>query len=93
MEKRSLNAGRLNESYELITKVTKMKKGQIKSQKEADEVFDFLVNETIKVQKCDKAQAEKRIRALLDSGILNSGSPDNPATQKIIDEFMSKQID
>ena len=70
-----------------------MKKEPIKSQKEADKVFDFLVNETIKVEKCDKAQAEKRIRALLDSGILKGGSPDNPVTQRRIDEFMSTQID
>lgn len=70
-----------------------MKEEPIKSQEEANEVFIWLVNETIKVTKCDKPQAEKRIRALLKSGILKGGNPNNPNTQKKIDEFMFTQID
>jgi len=65
----------------------------IKMEEEANESFIYLVNETMKVTKCDKAQAQKRVSALFQSGILNGGSPDNPLMQKKIDEFMFTQID
>jgi hypothetical protein len=70
-----------------------MKKEPIKSQEEANTVFAFLVNETIKITECDKPQAEKRIHALLKSGVLKNGSPNNPNTQRKIDEFMTTHID
>ena len=66
---------------------------KIKTQNEANEVFNNLVNTTIIVTKCSKEQAEKRINALLKSGILDSGSPNNPATQIKIDDFMFTEID
>ncbi len=65
----------------------------IKSQEEADAVFNYLVNTTMLTVQIDKAQAEKRVKALLDSGLLNGGSPDNPNTQMMIDIFMKTHID
>jgi hypothetical protein len=70
-----------------------MKKEPIKSQEEANKVFTYLVDTTTKVLKIERLQAEKRVRALLDSGILDGGSPDDPITQRKIDEFLQKQID
>ncbi len=65
----------------------------IKSKEDADKVFNFLVNTTMLTLGVEKKQAEKRIRALLDSGLLKGGSPDNPETQRIIDKFMTTHID
>jgi len=66
-------------------------KDSIKTQDEANESFTYLVNKTMEVEKCDNIQAQKRVRALFDSGILEGGHPENPETQKKIDEFMSIQ--
>lgn len=64
----------------------------IKSQKEADKIFKGLVNIAISTLNISQEQAEKRISALLDSGILDKGSPDNPDSQKLIDKFMTTPI-
>lgn len=68
-------------------------KEQIKSQKEADKVFSSLVKTTISQLKISKDQAEKRIRALLDSGILDGGHPEDSLTQMKIDAFLQTEID
>ncbi len=70
-----------------------MSQEPIKSKEEADGVFNYFVNTTMLTVKIDRAQAEKRVKALFDSGLLNGGSPDNPNTQKMIDKFMKTHID
>ncbi len=69
-----------------------MKQSKIKSQKEADAVFEFLVKTTIDTVGCSRNQAELRITALFDSGILNDMNPNIPSAQKKIDEFMKTPI-
>lgn len=60
------------------------------SPKEREEVFNSVMNETIRVTGCSRENAEKRINALFASGILNdpNASPSNPYFQMRIDEFM-----
>lgn len=65
-----------------------MEKPPIKSQKEADEVFNNVVKIAVNTLKISKKQAEKRTRALLDSGILKGRKPHNIKTKMLIDKFM-----
>lgn len=65
----------------------------IKSQQEADEAFNFLVQTTMDTMNIDKEQAEKRITALFESGVLLNANPESPETQQQIDKFMSTQVD
>ena len=64
----------------------------IQSNNEAEVVFNFLVNETIKVKKIDREQAEKRIRKFLDSGRGNGLTPNDEAFQMIVDYYMSTPV-
>jgi len=62
------------------------------SKKEAQELFKKSVNVTMVTLNISRKQAEKRTRALLDSGILDNGNPNNPDSQKLIDKFMTTPI-
>jgi len=75
-------------------KERKVSKEPIKSQEEANEVFEYLVQTTIDTLGVDRTQAEKRITALINSGWLNGTehSPTNPVTQRMIDNFMRTPI-
>ena len=64
----------------------------IKSQKEYDSVFEKQVQTAMSTLKISRDQAAKRIKALLNSGLLDSGHPDNPKTQMMIDKFMQNPI-
>jgi hypothetical protein len=64
----------------------------IESNAEREVVFNYLVNTTMSVKKVGREQAEKRVNALLESGILENGSPENLLTRMKIDEFMSREI-
>lgn len=64
----------------------------IKSQSEADQVFNYLSETTAKTLGISIVQAQKRVQALLNSGLLNSGHPDDPASQMKIDKFLSTPI-
>lgn len=61
----------------------------ITSQQEADETLKFLVDTTVHVMKLDRPEATKRVKALMKSGILESGHPDDPHTQRRIDMFLT----
>ena len=65
----------------------------IKSQQEADAVFEFLVTGAMDVCDIDREQAEKRIRKLLDSGILDGEHPAHPEMRKKINEFMRTPVE
>jgi len=65
--------------------------GELKLQKEADEVFDFLVQQTIQHIGVEKKQAEKRIRRLLDSGELDGLTPDQSEFAMIVDSHMTRK--
>lgn len=64
---------------------------KIKSQKEANDVNDYLVKQTCKSFSVDACEAQKRIKGLMKSGIIDvcNGNPDDPATQLQIDVFLS----
>jgi len=64
----------------------------IKSQKEADNVFNYLVAVTIIEVKIDRLQAEKRVRRLLDSNELNGLTPDNELFQMIVNRYIKTPI-
>lgn len=64
----------------------------IKSQNEADQVFESVVNMAMETMKIDRDQAEKRTRKLLDSDVF-SGNPNDPNTQRRMDEIMQTQVD
>lgn len=70
-----------------------MNKPPIKDIKEAQRVFDALVKTTMQTVKISKEQAEKRITALIASGVLDNGDPDTPLFQMIVDKFLNTQID
>ena len=63
----------------------------MKKNKEA--LFNSIVGTVIDTLKIDRAQAEKRVNALLKSGILNNGSPNDPAKQREIDMFIITPIE
>lgn len=65
---------------------------KITSQSEANKVHYHLVLMTMQKMNVDEIQATKRINALLKSGILNDGTPDDPNIQRKIDEFISTPI-
>lgn len=60
----------------------------IQTEKEWDEVFAKQVKETARVLKIPIDEAEKRMRGLLASGIMDSGGPELPETRQRIDAFM-----
>ena len=64
----------------------------IKSQKEANDVKEFLINETLKVQKISREQAAKRIDALLDSGELDGLDPSGVLFAMIVDKYMETPV-
>lgn len=61
----------------------------IKSQKEYDEVFESQATIVAKTLGITMDQARVRQLALLKSGILEQGGPDDPVTQMMIDAFMT----
>ena len=70
-----------------------MESEPIKSQEEADAIFNYLVNTAMLTVKIDKIQAEKRVRALFDSGVLIGRNPEEIETIMIVDKFMRTPID
>lgn len=48
----------------------------------------YVVKTTMKNLSLSKSEAEKRINALLKSGILQEGSPDDTMTQMLIENFL-----
>lgn len=64
----------------------------IKSQQEADEIFNYLVKTTADTMKISTEQATKRVKALFDSGILEGGNPNSIVTQFKITKFLATQI-
>lgn len=65
----------------------------IKSQKEADQVFESLVNMAMETMNIDRDQAEKRTRKLLASTVFHGGNPNDPNTQRRIDKIMETHVD
>jgi len=64
----------------------------IKSKEEAEQIFNNLVKIAMDTEGISRDQAEKRITALLKSGILEGGNPDDPKTIIMIDVFMGTEI-
>jgi hypothetical protein len=60
----------------------------IQTEKEWDEVFVKQVEETARVLKIPLDEAERRMRGLLASGIMDTGTPDLPETRQRIGAFM-----
>jgi len=61
----------------------------ITSQKEADEVLEFLIVQTMNTLKIKRLDAETRVLALRGSGILNTGNADDKISQIMIDAFLT----
>lgn len=59
----------------------------------ANRQFALLVKEAMEIENIDQIQAEKRVLALFESGILDNNSQDDPDTLKKIMEFMRTPID
>lgn len=61
----------------------------IKSQKEYDEVFEAQAKVIADTLKITMDQARVRQLALLKSGLLQQGHPDDPVSQMMIDSFLT----
>ena len=61
----------------------------IKSQHEADEVLEHIIQITMSTLKIPRLDAEFRVGALRQSGLLNQGGPDDQTSQMMIDLFMT----
>ena len=64
----------------------------IQSKEEARQVRAYLIKETMSKTGCSKPQAIKRINRLFDSGILESGNPEDPKTQFLIDQVLTTPV-
>jgi dihydroxyacetone kinase-like predicted kinase len=66
-----------------------MSNDPIKTQKEYDEVFQYVVKQTMETLKITETDAMLRVAALRESGILDSGGPNDRVSQIMIDAFMT----
>ncbi|MHA4844449.1 hypothetical protein ACX0G7_09805 [Flavitalea antarctica] len=64
------------------------KRRPIKTEKEATEVTNYLIETTMSTLKIDREEATKRVNALLKTDIMNGFNPDKPAHQIAVDMFM-----
>jgi hypothetical protein len=69
-----------------------MEKKPIESQKEADNVMEFLIKVTMDKMDVDRVQAGKRIANLLDSGVLNGLTPNDTQFHMAVDRYMSTPV-
>lgn len=56
---------------------------------EKKKLTDAVVVPVMTKHNITREEAEKRLRLLFESGILPTGSPDDPETQEMIDDFLS----
>lgn len=64
----------------------------IKTQNEADQVFEYLVINAMAKINIDREQAEKRVRKIFSSGILENGNPTSRKTQREIDKILKTPV-
>ena len=61
---------------------------KINSQQEADKAFEELAKDTSTTLNISLDEARRRLTGLYHSGILDTGSPDDPRKQTEIDAFL-----
>lgn len=54
----------------------------------AEKTFKWIVDTAVKTLGIPTDEAERRVKGLLKSGILNHGGPDDPRSIELIDTFM-----